>query len=313
MGTIHQLVREHGREAARELVPEEDRRLVDLAAEILANPSSAFNITYSGFCLTALPHKALGDSAKWERQGHNVSLLIEPGSLPDGRGGFKQFGVPYGSRARLIMLYLQTRAIQTGCPEVELGGSMRDWMSRMGVPIGGSSYKVVRDQADRISACHLTFSWHGPDAGRGAKFSKESIVDGGIQLYEDDDAQPRLWVDTVRLSASFFKALREHPVPIWEPALKSISSRSMAIDLYVWLSYRLHSLSKPMPITWSALYAQFGAGYKNLFQFKPRLIESLKFVLAVYPDAKVTLEGDGVVLHHSPSPVPEKAPRGILR
>jgi hypothetical protein len=59
-------------------------------------------------------------------------------------------GVPYGSRARLILIYLQSEALRTNSREVELGRSLRVWLGRMGIPIGGKSMAEVRDQAERI-------------------------------------------------------------------------------------------------------------------------------------------------------------------
>jgi hypothetical protein len=305
VGDIHQLILTHGRDEARKLVPAEDRKLVDIAAEILATDNPALGITYSGFCLTALPHRKLPDEQRWERMGTKVSLVVEPGILLNEGGVTKVHGVPYGSRARLILLYLQTRAIQTGSPEVELGRSMREWMERMGASIGGKQYRDVRDQANRISACRLTFFWHGERGG--TRFAKDSIVEGGIQLYDlEDDRQPRLWVDTVRLSATFYKALREHPVPISEPAIRQISNQSLTIDIYIWLAYRLHVLTGPTPVTWKALHQQFGAGYKVVRQFRSRFLEPLKEALAVYPEANVTVTEDGIVLHPSRPPIPER-------
>jgi len=305
MADIHTLIIRHGRDEARQLIPAADRHLVDIAAAMLEAPEPALGITYSGFCLTALPHKPLPNDQRWERQGHNVTLVIEPGVLPDRMGVTRVHGVPYGSRARLILLYLQTQAMKASSPEVELGASMRAWMGRMGITIGGKQYRDVRDQANRISACNLTFIWHN---AKGARFAKDSIVQGGIQLYEQDDNQPRLWVDTVRLSESFFRALKEHPVPIAEPALRHIANQSMAIDIYIWLAYRLHSLSPaaPMPVTWAALHQQFGAGYQQIRQFKPRFLDPLKAALAVYPDAKVDVADTGLILHHSRPPILEK-------
>ena len=43
-------------------------------------------ITYSGFCLTAFPHKRLADDAPWEKKGRGVTLLVEPGRLKVGQG-----------------------------------------------------------------------------------------------------------------------------------------------------------------------------------------------------------------------------------
>lgn len=310
MANIHQLIVQHGHRQARDMVGADERRYVDLAAEWLANENQGLGITYSGFCLTCLPHKKLPDDQHWERPGPKVTLLVEPGRLRDQDGKTKLYGVPYGSRARLILLYLQTRVVQSGSLEVELGRSMREWMSRMGVPIGGTSYREVRDQANRISACHLTFLW---DSEKQTKFAKDSIVDGGIQLYEtDDDQQLRLWVDTVRLSDRFFKALREHPVPVSEAAIKLISNQSLSLDVYIWLAYRLHVLQKPTAVSWLSLHQQFGFAYKNVFHFKPRFIEALKMATMVYEQARVEVDQSGVVLHPSAPPVPERS-IGILR
>ncbi|MBI1318966.1 MAG: pirin [Candidatus Hydrogenedens sp.] len=313
MGELHQLVLRKGREAAKRYVPEGERKLVDIAATVLEEESNALGITYSGFCLTSLPHRRLPDGISWKRQSPKLTLLVEPGQLLDGRGDVKSYGVPYGSRARLILLYLQTEAVRNRSPEVELGRSMRNWLERMGTTTGGKSYIDVRDQASRISACRMTFFWpSGPD-DRAIGFSKESIVQSGIQLYDWDDEQPRLWVDTVRLSDSFFNALKKHPVPIWEPAVRHIANQSMAIDIYIWLAYRLRVLEKPTPITWAAAYAQFGAGYKEIRHFRPRFAESLKMALAVYPDAKVDIDDDtGLTLHPSRPPIPEREMAALL-
>ena len=303
MGDIHQLVIKHGHEAARQLVAAEDRPHVDAAAAMLAIDNPSLGITYSGFCLTSLPHKKLPEEQRWERQGHQVTLVVEPGVLPDREGVTKVHGVPYGSRARLMLLYLQTQAVRSSNPEVELGLSMRDWMGRMGVSLGGKQYRDVRDQANRISACNLTFIWHGKGK---TTFAKDSIVKGGIQLYDLDDDQPRLWIDTVRLSDTFYKALREHPVPIAEPALRHIANQSMAIDVYIWLAYRLHSLSQPTNVSWGALFSQFGYGYQHLRQFKSRFLDPLKAALAVYPDARVEMDDSGLILYPSRPPVLER-------
>ena len=110
----------------------------------------------------------------WEKTGHNVTLLVEPGRLKVGPGPAVLFGVPYGARARIIMIYLQTQAIRKGNRQVQLGRSMRDWMTRMGVASGGETAKALRDQARRITACHLRFFWSATDEGgrRGDGFRK---------------------------------------------------------------------------------------------------------------------------------------------
>src|SRR3954453_10089601 len=99
------LVLVHGREQARQMVEPEHKRLVDIAAEVMADEAAKIGITYTGFCLTGLPHKRLKDDQPWEKRGHRVILSIEPGRLRVGRGAAKLFGVPYGARVRMILLY----------------------------------------------------------------------------------------------------------------------------------------------------------------------------------------------------------------
>src|SRR3954466_12205903 len=125
---VHKLILEHGREKAREMVPTKHRHLVDVAAEVMAADEAALGITYAGWCITALPHKRLPDTAVWTRTAYNCTLLVEPGHLQVGSGRPHLFGVPYGARARLILLYLQTEAVRNRNREVSLGRSMRDWM-----------------------------------------------------------------------------------------------------------------------------------------------------------------------------------------
>jgi hypothetical protein len=143
---VRHLVLVHGREGARQMVDAKRRLLVDIAAEVMADETQRIGISYTGFCLTALPHKRLADDMPWEKKGHKVALLVEPGRLRTA-GRIKLYGVPYGALARMILLYLQTQAIRTGSREVALGRSMRDWMERMGLSNGGETAKALREQA----------------------------------------------------------------------------------------------------------------------------------------------------------------------
>ena len=297
--SVHQLVLVHGRERAKELVAPKARLLVDIAAEVMADDTQRIGISYTGFCLTALPHKRLGNDVAWEKKGHNVTLLVEPGRLRS-RGCTQLYGVPYGARARMILLYLQTQAIRTGSREVALGGSMREWMERMGLSVGGETARALREQAARISACSLKFFWAD---GSGEGFERGAIVRSGLRFHAEDAAQGSLWEDRVVLDETFYAALREHPVPLLEAAIRQLRDRSMSLDIYVWLAWRLHTLTKPTPISWTSIHAQFGAGFRAVRQFKPRFSEALAAATAAYPDAKVAVEETGLVLYPARPPI----------
>ena len=85
----------------------------------------------------------------------------------------------------------------------------------------------------------------------------------------------------------------------------------MAIDIYIWLAYRLHVLTKPTSISWISVHTQFGAGFKHIRQMKPSFIEALGMALAVYPEASVRLEQEGLILYPSAPAIPKVEARKI--
>jgi hypothetical protein len=304
---VRRLVLVHGREQAKRMVQPEQRRLVDIAAEVLGDDAGRIGITYTGFCLTGLPHKRLPDDQPWEKRGHRVTLLVEPGRMRAGlRGMSKLCGVPYGARARMILLYLQTQAVRTGSREVELGRSMRDWLGRMGLSWGGETGKALREQAARIAACNLKFFWEGEDADG---WTAGRFVRSGLRFHErsgageDDPRQTELWEDRVLLDEVFYEALSKHPVPLREAALRELSDRSASLDLYIWLAYRLHTLRDATPIRWGALREQFGTSYSEAHTFRRDFRKSLGPAVAAYPEARVEVAEEGVVLYPSRPPV----------
>jgi hypothetical protein len=298
MGDVHRLILEHGIEEARTLATTKGERLaMEAAAIVLADEESRLGITHAGFAMTSLPHKRITE-ALWKREGHRTTLLVESGRSRNG----DLVGVPYGSIARLILLYLQTEAVRTNTPEVELGRSMKSWMSRMSLTTGGKTYQLVTEQARRISACRLTFFTdraNGAESRHNGAFVQDAITFASVI----DDNQPTLWQDRVRLDPSFWQSLRDHPVPVREEAIKAIGTRSLAIDVYIWLAYRLHSLTRSTPVSWAAVHGQFGAGFRLVRQIKPTFTEALHLALAVYPEARVDADKQGLVLHPSPPAV----------
>jgi hypothetical protein len=300
MGTIHHLLEARGKQGALEAGL--SREVVEAAANYLGDEESGLNFAFSGWAQAALPHRKLADDAPWQLASERVTLVVEPGRRPGKGGELIYVGVPFGAHARLILLYLQTEALRTGSREIQLGGSLRQWLARMGVPIGGTAARSVRDQAERISRSRLTF--HIGPQGNASGLVNQSILDRALFFdVADGSVQGRLSLETAKLSEGFFEQLQRHPVPIEEAAIRALSNNSAAMDAYIWLAYRLHSLHSPKLVTWKALKAQFGAGFKELYHFKNRWPAALELAMAVYPAARVELLDQGVKLHPSRPPV----------
>lgn len=293
MADVHQLIIRHGvEEARRQATTKHERLLVEAAYQVLSEDAEKMGFTYSGFALTSLPHKPQTDLV-WRREGHNLVLLLESGRDSSGA----PVGLPYGSYARFILLFLQSEAIKTGCREIELGRSMRVWLGSMGLSIGGTTYRMVAEQAKRISGCRLQFfaEKDGREVMRHGGF-----VDGSISMVGVSPSdQGGLWQDRVLLNEEFYQALREHPVPVSESALSAIGPRSMVIDVYIWLAYRLHALKRDVDVGWAALYGQFGGGFQLIRKFRAHFIDCLELALAAYPEARVSIEERGITLRPS--------------
>jgi len=300
MGEIHKLLSEHGK--AKVVQMDLDRRVVDAAAHYMGIEDSEIGFLYSGWAQSALPHKKLADEASWQVRTDYVTLIVQPGLRAAQAGDPVPVGVPYGSRARLICIYLQSEALRNNSREVELGRTLHAWLRRLGISIGGKSMTAVRDQAERISRCRMTFQ---VKSGNRTGLVNQNILD--TAMFVDDMDGPRSFIERAKLSEMFFEQLKRHPVPIEEAAISSLSNNSMAIDVYCWLAYRLHSLDKPTFISWKALHAQFGTGVELLRNFRAFFRTTLDLALSVYPDAKVTVEERGLTLIPSRPPVSPKA------
>lgn len=303
MGQIHSLLDRFGVEEMRRLASLEDktqRLCVEAAHEVMSDEDQAIGIAHAGFAMAALPHKKISESI-WRREGGSIQLLVESGLDKEN----KAVGVPFGAMARLILLYLQTQAVRTRSREVELGSSMNAWLKAMGVSVGGKTYIAVRDQANRISRCRLTFT--RINAGAEIITNGAFVRDAIMPIESENGNQLSFWKEAVRLDEGFYESLIEHPLPLREIAIRQISNKSKAIDIYIWLTYRLHVLNDPLTLSWNTLKNQFGPEYKELRYFKKDIVTPLKIALSVYPEAKVQMDDKyGIILYPSPPPIPEK-------
>lgn len=298
MARIHQLIVEQGIDHVRAITQDKaERQAVDTAYAVMSDESQRIGIMHAGWAMTSLPHKQIPDLV-WLRQTGGVKLLVESGRDADQQ----PVGIPYGSVARMILLYLQTEAVKTRSRDIPLGRSMNQWLSSLGIDSGGRQYQLVKEQSKRISLCRLTFFRESANA---TMISNGSFVrDAILPSSAAQDGQLTLWQEYVRLDEGFYASLIEHPMPVREAAIREIGSRSMAIDIYIWLAYRLHALDRPTAISWAALYAQFGGGFAQIRQFRAKFRDPLQLALAAYPEAHVTMDDDGVILYPSDPAVP---------
>jgi len=78
------------------------------------------------------------------------------------------------------------------------------------------------------------------------------------------------WSPKVVLGREIFQEITRSAVPVDLRAVHLLKSFPLAIDIYIWLTYRMSHLQRPCQIPWKALENQFGAGLR-LYASSPHI------------------------------------------
>ena len=282
-------------------------RLIEASAAIAEQDPDEIYFQHTVFCQTAMPYRDPGElTREWERTQGRASLLIEAGRArhPE-TGEWIRLGLPYGPKPRLILAYLNTAALRTGSPEIEVEDSLTAFVGRLRLDPGGRTIRTVKDQLARLSAATVRLGTIGE--GQGPSINVNANIISAFDLwFAKDDRQRVLWPSTVRLSLDYFASLQKHAVPLDERALRALSHSAMGLDIYAWLAQRLHRVdpAKPQFIPWTALKEQFGWNYRTMFKFREIFRRTLmQVVWPEYRAACVALDGRGMTLRNSPPPI----------
>ena len=290
------------KEAEGQSISRRELRRLEAAHEIMSSVEDEISYLHSGFCLAGLPHmRPENDEARWIRSNGKFHLIITPGAIVND-GQMRVVGVPYGAKARLILVYLMSEGIKSRT--ISLGRSMTAWIRSLGIPVTGGergSIRAIREQALRISRCSFTFQWDQVETQESI-IHDQQLVEGGLHLWAADEGG--FFPKAVTLTPQFYEHLRNHAVPLDPRAIAYLKGSPLCLDVYVWLAHRLPRLSRPIEIPWAVLAQQFGSAYQATAAFAYRLKTVLPDVLAVYDGARVDVTGRGLTIHPSIPAVP---------
>jgi hypothetical protein len=287
------------------------QRLVQSAVEIEDDDPDSILYMHTVFCQTGLPYRDPGsDVREWQREQGAAHLEVEAGrAFNPEKGAFVDVGLPYGPKPRLILAHLNAEALRTGSHVIEVETSLTAFVKRIlsnrlaaRYDPNGREIRLFKDQLGRLSTSMIRLA-----VTQGARsFQVDTKVVSAFDLWFPKDQRQRvLWPSTVQLSLDYFASLQRHAVPLDERAIAALSHSALALDIYAWLAQRLHRVQpgKPILITWAALHAQFGWHYSAMFKFRQVFRRTLDIVLTQYSGARIELDGRGLTLRHSPSPV----------
>jgi hypothetical protein len=272
----------------------------------IADSNDDIAFLHAGLCQSGcgLPHsRPKNDDAIWQRSAGRFYILVNPGSVVDQiTSKPRRVGVPYGPRARLIMIHLQTEGMRSRT--VNLGASMSQFLRSLGQPISGGprgTTTAVREQCLRIARCSFTLQWSND--GFSQTIIRESRIVDGLELWQvsRDD-----WSGEVHLSKEFHAHLQEHAVPLSKQGIALLAGNSFGLDMYALFAHRLHRLNKPFQLNWRNLREQVGSDIQDPSNFSRRVREVLPDVTFAYPEARIEVNSRGLLLYPSRAPVTKK-------
>lgn len=253
---------------------------------------------------TTLPHRAqLG--TQYTRTDGDVTL-----SVTDLGGA----GLPYGAYPRLILIWMTTEAVRTRERKLELGRSLSSFMGQLGLQCTGGHWGTIprfRDQMERLFGAAISTRWRSDENTQAHVAGSNLLLAEEFDLWWAPQKLPNapLAKSSVTLSQKFFEQLIEAPVPLDLRAIRALKRSPLSLDMYAWATRRVSYLKRPLRIPWTAFQASFGAGYAETPQGKSRFrgnaIDALHRVKAVYPQLKIDIRPDGVLLCPSLTHIPK--------
>lgn len=219
-----------------------------------ANPDMGFLTRIMALC--SLPRTDPGNRLQYIRENGPFTLVMIAGGKNK---------LPFGTLPRLLMAWVCTEAVRTQSRELTLGNSLAEFMRELGMlsDSGGvrSDRTRLRTQIDRLFSCTIELIYES----QGRKAAVSSLVTDRRDLWWDykSPEQDTLWQSRIRLGESLFEEIIRHPVPLDMRILKAMRRSPLGLDLYLWLSYKVHAMNtqgkKSERLSWHLLYQQFGS------------------------------------------------------
>ncbi len=283
------------------------QRLIELGADIATTPPEDLAFQHTILCQTSLP-AARPEAGRlvWERRQGRATLLVEAGKAINPRTGhFEQLCLPYGPKARLLLMHLNSEAVRRQSPVIPVEDTMTAFFRRlMGRTQDGRQAKMLKEQLSALAAAQFRLGVTSP-TGEGALQVDTKVVGAFNLWFEKDKHQRILWPSELKLSLDYFDSLNRFAVPLDERAIAALAHSAVALDMYCWLAQRLHRIPAGASqfISWPSLQEQFGQGYARLRAFREFFHGLLRQVRQAYPEARAEADEHGMRLWQSPPPV----------
>ena len=272
------------------------RQLTNILKES-AREAGEISFTPSMLLQATLPHSDPGDVPVYQVKNGNYTLRVRPDVEVNDEGEYVTSGIPYGGLARLLIAFIAERVKTTGQRTIDLGRTQAEFMEELDLGRTGGKHGRIRylqDQMLRLARAVITFEKRTRgEGGEQVKTEGSNLViadEYTFWHFEQSTPKGSLFKEgMIRLSERFRDEIARSSVPVDFRVLQLLRKSPLAMDLYMWLTYRqavrwYKADTKPLVVPWKALHQQFGAAYNQTKHFAAEARKQLKLINTLWPE-----------------------------
>lgn len=293
------IARQEERDRLAAMKPGKRRRVI-ARASFESNPANIEDLRHihSVLAICGLPYKRLPiEIREFERRQGNMALDVSAGSLRNDKGENIPQPLPFGPKARLILMHLCSQAVYTKSPTIDLNETFTAFVRELGFNDSGGprgALTAFKHQLNALAACTMKVSVWQP--GVGVRSERITPIKSFDLWLSGNMHQGSLWPSSLTFSTDFYESLRAHALPLNIRAIRAFAGSARTLDAYYWLGYRLTRLKTPTTISWEALAQQFGEGYARQRAFKESFVRDIKDIKDLFPKLPVSIAERGLTL-----------------
>lgn len=253
------------------------------------------------FISSTLPVAPIDAGTIWAKRSGNFSLTLSPIAVITSKG--LDNTLPHGKTARAVLHYLVTEARRTNSRFITLPSSQAELLRELGMAKNAKQYREVTDQLIKVLSMAVGLNLENAEHLADGQLTSQQLlgqmftVGNGYQINLDgsNNIKPG---STIELSEAFMENMVNDSIfPVdnerWLELMAATKS-PMALDIYLWLAYRLPNLREDVYISWETLQDQFGSQTRSTREFRRRFMDSLTAVKECYSQANIEEVGKGL-------------------